>query len=123
MECKYCQSTKIVKHGKGDGKQRYLCKDCGHKFFEDSDFPRMRTKSRIISSSIDFYFEGLSVRKIRTQLEKLYGVSVSQVAIWKWITKYSELVKAYVTTLKPQLSGLWHEDETMIPCVGRDVWF
>lgn len=123
MECKYCQSTKIVKHGKADGKQRYLCKDCGHKFCEGSDFPRMRTKSRIISSSIDFYFEGLSVRKIRTQLEKLYNVSVSQVAIWKWITKYSDLVKLYVTTLKPQLSGSWHEDETMIPCEGRDVWF
>jgi transposase-like protein len=123
MECKYCQSTKVVKHGKANGKQRYLCKDCGHKFFEGSDFPRMRTKSRIISSSIDFYFEGLSVRKIQNQIEKLYGVSVSQVAIWKWITKYSDLVKSYVTTLKPELSGLWHEDETVISCEGRDVWF
>lgn len=123
MECKYCQSTKVVKHGKANSKQRYLCKDCGHKFFEGSDFPRMRTKSRIISSSIDLYFEGLSVRKIRTQLEKLYNVSVSQVAIWKWIRKYSDLVKAYVTTLKPQLSGSWHDDETMIPCEGEGVWF
>jgi transposase-like protein len=105
------------------GQQRYLCKECEHKFIEGSDFPRMRTESRIISSSIDFYFEGLSVRKIQTQIEKLYGVSVSQVAIWKWITKYSDLVRSYVTTLKPELSGLWHEDETMIPCEGRDVWF
>ncbi len=123
MECKYCQSTKIVKHGKSNDKQRYLCKVCGRKFFEGSDFPRMRTKSRIISSSIDFYFEGLSVRKIQTQIEKLYEVSVSQVAIWKWITKYSDLVKSYVTTLKPELSGLWHEDETVISCEGKDVWF
>lgn len=123
MDCKYCQSTNTVKHGKANGKQRYLCKDCGHKFFESSDFPRMRTKSRIISSSIDLYFEGLSVRKIQIQIEKLYGVSVSQVSIWKWITKYSNLVKNFVTTLKPELSGLWHEDETVIPCEGRDVWF
>ena len=71
MECKYCQSVKVVKHGKEKGKQRYLCKECGHKFFEGSDFPRMRTKSRIISLSIDLYFEGLSVRKIQTQIEKL----------------------------------------------------
>lgn len=122
MECKYCQSTKVVKHGKANSKQRYLCKDCGHKFFEGSDFPRMRTKSRIISS-IDFYFEGLSVRKIQTQIEKLYGVSVSQVSIWKWITKYSDLVKSYVMTLKPELSGMWHEDETVLSCEGRGVWF
>jgi len=123
VECKYCQSTKVVKHGKANGKQRYLCKECGHKFIEGSDFPRMRTESRIISTSIDLYFEGLSVRKIQTQVEKLYGVSVSQVTIWKWITKYSDLVKSYITTLKPQLSGMWHEDETVIKCEGRNIWF
>lgn len=123
MECKYCRSTKIVKHGKTNGKQRYLCKECCHKFIEGSDFPRMRTKSRIISTSIDLYFEGLSVRKVQTQVEKLYGVSVSQVTIWKWITKYSDLVKSYITTLKPRLSGMWHEDETMVSCEGRNIWF
>lgn len=123
MECKYCQSTTVVKHGKANGKQRYLCKECEHKFIEGSGFPRMRTKSRIISTSMDLYFEGLSVRKIQTQVERLYDVSVSQVTIWKWIKKYSDLVKAYVTTLKPQLSGMWHEDETMVKCEGRNVWF
>lgn len=123
MECKYCQSTKAVKHGKPNGKQRYLCKECGHKFIEGSHFPRMRTKSRIISTSLDLYFEGLSVRKIQRQIEKLYDVSVSQVTIWKWITKYSDLVKSYITTLKPQLSGMWHEDETMVSCEERNIWF
>jgi putative transposase len=123
VDCKYCQSTRVVKHGKANGKQRYLCKECGHKFIEGSCFPRMRTKSRIISTSIDLYFEGLSVRKIQKQIEKLYDVSVSQVTIWKWITKYSDLVKSFVTTLKPQLSGMWHEDETMVSCEGRNVWF
>lgn len=61
MGCKYCRSAKIVKHGKANSKQRYLCKECGHKFIEGSDIPRMRTKSRTISTSIDLYFEGLSV--------------------------------------------------------------
>ena len=123
MDCKYCQSKNVVKHGKANNNQRYLCKECGHKFIEGSSFPRMRTKSRVISTSLDLYFEGLSVRKIQKQVEKLYDVSVSQVAIWKWITKYSDLVKAYVTTLKPQLSGMWHEDETVVSCEGRNVWF
>jgi transposase-like protein len=112
-----------VKHGiKGD-KQRYLCKDCGHKFIKGSDFPRMRTESRIISSSIDFYFEGLSVRKIQTQIEKLYGVCVSQVTVWKWIMKYSKLCSQYVETLTPQLLGIYHVDETAIKCKGVQKWF
>ena len=121
--CKYCQSNLVVKHGKLGDKQRYLCKACGHKFISGSDFPRMRTESRIISSSIDFYFEGLSVRKIQTQIEKLYGVYVSQVTVWKWIMKFSKLCSQYVETLTPQLLGIYHVDETAIKCKGVQKWF
>jgi transposase-like protein len=123
MNCKYCQSTNVVKHGKAGNKQRYLCKDCGHKFIEGSDFPRMRTASKVISSSIDLYFEGLSVRKIQTQIEKFYGIHVSQMTVWKWIMKYSKLVSQYVETLSPQLLGIYHVDKTAIKCKGIQKWF
>jgi transposase-like protein len=123
MDCKYCQSTSIVKHGKVGNKQRYLCKKCGHKFIEGSDFPKMRTESRIISSSIDLYFEGLSVRKIQTQIEKLYGVHVSQMTVWKWVMKYSKLTSRFVETLRPCLLGVYHVDETAIKCKGVQKWF
>jgi transposase-like protein len=123
MKCKNCESENIVKNGTVKGVQVYKCKDCGHRFTEGSDFPRMRTESRIISSSIDFYFEGLSVRKIQTQIEKLFGVNVSQVAVWKWIMKYSALVSQYVETLNPQLLGIYHVDETAIKCKGVQKWF
>ena len=88
MNCKYCDSEKVVKNGSIKGQQVFKCKDCGHRFTGGSGFPKMRTESHIISSSIDFYFEGLSIRKISTQIEKLYGVHVSNVSIWKWIMKY-----------------------------------
>jgi len=123
MICKYCQSENAVKHGKANGKQRYLCKDCGHKFFEGSAFPRMRTESRIISASIDMYFEGLSGRKIQTQIEKLFGVHVSQVTVMNWTLKYSVLVSKFVETLSPQLLGIYHVDETAIKCSGVQKWF
>ena len=84
----------------------------------------MRTESHIISSSIDFYFEGLSIRKISTQIEKLYGVHVSNVSIpVKWIMKYSSLVLKYVETLMPHLMGIYHVDETAIKCKGVQKWF
>jgi transposase-like protein len=123
MNCKYCNSEKVVKHGKVGDKQRFLCKDCGHKFIEGSDFPKMRTEARIISSSIDFYFEGLSIRKIVTQIEKLYGIHVSHTTVLRWIFKYSTLVSQYVETLKPQLLGIFHVDETAIKCKGIQKWF
>ncbi|MGA3059797.1 MAG: DDE-type integrase/transposase/recombinase [Candidatus Bathyarchaeia archaeon] len=83
----------------------------------------MRTESHIISSSIDFYFEGLSIRKISAQIEKLYGVHVSNVSIWKWIMKYSSLVSKYVETLSPQVLGIYHIDETAIKCSRVQKWF
>lgn len=123
MNCKYCDSENVVKNGSVKGVQVYKCKVCGHRFTESSDFPKMRTKARIISSSIDFYFEGLSIRKISTQIEKLYGVHVSNVSVWKWIMKYSALVSKYVETLNPQVLGIYHLDETAIKCKGVQKWF
>jgi transposase-like protein len=123
VNCKYCDSEKVVKNGTRGKEQRYLCKDCGHKFFEGSDFPRMRTEARIISSSIDFYFEGLSTRKIQTQIEKLYGVHVDHSTVLRWILKYSAMVSQYVETLTPQLLGIYHVDETAIKCKGVQKWF
>jgi putative transposase len=123
MQCKYCESENVVKNGTVKGVQVFKCKDCGHRFTEGSEFPKMRIKSRIISSSIDMYFEGLSIRKISTQIEKLYGVHVSNVSVWKWIMKYSALVSQYVETLKPQLLGIYHVDETAIKCSGVQKWF
>jgi transposase-like protein len=123
MNCKYCDSENVVKNGNVKGVQVYKCKNCGHRFTEGSAFPKMRTESRIISSSIDLYFEGLSIRKISTQIEKLFGVHVSNVSIWKWIMKYSSLVSQYVETLSTQLLGIYHVDETAIKCSGVQKWF
>ena len=123
MICKYCGSLDVVKNGKVKGKQVYKCKTCGHRFTEGSAFPKMRTESRIISTSIDLYFEGLSVRKVQTQIAKIFGVRVSQVTVWKWMMKYSKLVSEFVETLRPKLLGIYKVDETAIKCRGIQKWF
>jgi len=123
MICKYCDSTHVVKNGKVKGKQQYLCKACEHQFVEGSAFPKMRTESRIISTSIDLYFEGLSVRKVQAQVEKIFGIHVSQMTVWKWVMKYSKLTSEFVETLKPQLLGIYKVDETAIKCRGIQKWF
>ena len=77
----------------------------------------------LIVTALNFYYDGLSLRKAQRNLEQIFGEKVSQVTILNWIKKYSLLVKEYVTTQVPQLSGLWHEDETMLGCEGRNIWF
>ena len=121
--CKYCNSKNVVKNGHTNGKQFYVCKSCGHKFIEPEAYPKMRTKGRVIATAIDLYFEGLSVRKVKVQLDKIFGVQVSQVSIWKWMMKYSEIVSRFVEVFRPQLMGIYHVDETAIKCKGVQKWF
>jgi putative transposase len=123
MLCKYCGSEKVVKDGRVRGKQQYVCHSCGHKFIEGSDFPKMRIESRIISTAIDLYFEGLSVRKVQNQLQKIFGIQIGKSAIWKWLVKYSTLCSIFVETLTPKLLGIYHVDETAIKCKGVQKWF
>jgi transposase-like protein len=83
----------------------------------------MRNDKNIVVAALNFYYDGLSMRKTQRNLEQIFGEKVSQVTILNWIKKYSELVKQYMIAEVPQLSGLWHEDETMLSVEGRNIWF
>lgn len=123
MNCKYCNSENVTKKGIRHDKQTYRCKDCGHIFVANGKFSRMRNDKNIVVAALNFYYDGLSLRKAERNLEQIFGEKVSQVTILNWIKKYSRLVKEYMVTQVPQLSGLWHEDETMLSCKGRSIWF
>ncbi|MEE9283581.1 MAG: IS6 family transposase [Nitrososphaerales archaeon] len=122
--CKYCGSTTIVRNGILRGSQRYLCKSCRHKFYDNGNgFVRMRTPTHVIVSSLGMYFDGLSVRKVSSQVNDIFGEKVSQVAIWSWIQKYGKMVSEYVKTLQPSLSGKYHHDETEFKVGGEGRYF
>lgn len=123
MLCKMCDSPNTVKIGKVNGKQRYMCRACGKTFLDDDNFAGMRNKRHIIATALDLYFDGMSVRKVQKQIEYIFRVKVSQVAVYKWIIKYSELVKEYVDSFKMDLGEEWHVDETVIKIDGKDRWF
>lgn len=122
--CKYCQSTETVKQGVRAGIQRYLCKACEHHFFDNRiEFVRMRTNQQAMVTALNLYFDGLSTGKVVRQLEDIFVESVSQSTVWYWIQKYSEIVSEYIFTLKPQLSGKYHHDETEFKVGGEDRFF
>lgn len=123
MNCKYCGSENVTKKGIRHNKQTYKCKDCGHIFVPNGKFSRMRNDKNIVVAALNFYYDGMSMRKTQRNLEQIFGEKISQVTILNWIKKYSQLVKEYMLAEVPQLSGLWHEDETMLSCEGRNIWF
>lgn len=123
MACKFCESDRTIKNGIVDGKQLYRCKDCNHQYRDNGAFAGMRTRSEIVACALNLYYDGLSTWKISRQLAKIFKVDVSAVAVWKWVMRYSELVSEYVSTLRPQLSGKYHHDETQLKVGGEEKYF
>ena len=124
MNCKFCGLSSVVKNGMKNGSQRYLCKGCRHKFYDNGNsFAKMRTPTHVIVSALNMYFQGLSVRKVSEELSEIFGEEISQVSIWSWVQKYSRAVADYVETLPVNLSGKYHHDETEISIGGQSRWF
>jgi putative transposase len=121
-QCQLCGSEEIVKAGlrknQNGNIQKYLCRKCGHYFTINLGFERMKATPQIITSAMQLYFTGESLRNVQKFL-KLQGVTVSHVAILKWIQKYVRLMKNYVENIKPNVSDTWRADEMYIKVAGN----
>jgi transposase-like protein len=113
-KCKWCGSDKVVKNGMNQGRQLYKCKDCNHQFFDNGKFPRMRNSKEAVAFAMETYFDGHSLPKIAKNLRKFLKTNVSFQEIWQWIQKFVPKVDDYLSQFQPQLSGIWHVDETAI---------
>jgi len=120
--CQYCGSSDIVKdgvrHNKHGDLQIYLCRSCGHNFTINLGFERMRATPQIITSAMQLYFTGESLRNVQKFL-RLQGVKVSHVAILKWIKKYIRLMDNYLEKIKPNVSDTWRADELYVKIKGN----
>jgi len=119
--CPFCASTRIIKrgirHNEYGDLQRFRCKSCGRRFIQNYGFEKMRATPEAITSSMQLYFSGESLRNTQKFL-KLRGVEVSHVAIYKWIAKYTALMEKYLKQIKPQVSDTWRADELFLKVKG-----
>lgn len=128
-QCSVCgSSTTIQKWGWRYRKdrsrvQRFKCLGCSHRWnAKNEGFERMRSNPHAITVALDLYFKGVSLRKIVDHLKQFERVNVSYVAVFKWVQKYVTLMKDYVDTLHPELSRVFHADETKVNIRGQWVW-
>ena len=120
--CLYCESDAIVRHGirhlKNGGEiQRYTCKSCGKRFVRNLGFERLKATPHIVTSALQLYFTGESLRNTQKFL-RLQGVQVSHQTIYNWIEKYTALMEKYLDKITPQLSGTWRADELYVKIKG-----
>lgn len=76
MKCPRCQSEKISKNGRKNGKQRFLCKACRHQFAESHVAPAYDEAFKKIC--LQAYRNGKSFREI----ERVYDVHHTTVISW-----------------------------------------
>ncbi len=115
--CLFCHSKDIVKMGFRRNKeytlQRFKCHSCERSFSINVGFERMKHNPKGITTAMQQYFSGGSLRNTMRAL-KLIGVNVSYVTIYNWIGKYTELMQKYLDNITPQVSDVWRTDEIFL---------
>ena len=117
-ECKFCFSQNIMKYGKQNGKQFYMCKDCNRKFVDNIDFENMKYNPKVIALTLDLYFKGVSLRKISHHLKEFYDLNICYKSVYNWIEKYVGIMNEYVNDIQPDIGQIWHTDEMMVKIDG-----
>jgi len=120
-ECVYCHSQNLKKNGvrrnKNGGIQRFFCFDCGKTFTVNIGFERMKHNPQAITTAMQLYFSGESLRNTQKSL-RLLGVDVSHKTVYMWIKKYVGLMEQYIEKLKPKVSDTWRADELWVKIKG-----
>ena len=121
--CPKCgNSERIVKHGLRQNKygniQLFLCRNCGRKFTVNLGFEKMHASPGAITSAMQLYFSGESLRNTQKFL-KLQGVNISYVSVYNWIQKYISLMQNYVEKITPAVSETWRADELYVKVKGN----
>jgi len=120
--CPYCASSKLVRHGLRHNKygdlQRFTCRSCGKRFSFNLGFDRMKASPQVITSAMQLYFTGESLRNVQKFL-RLQGVEVHHTTVYRWIGKYVALMEKYLDQMKPQVSDTWRADELYVKIKGN----
>jgi putative transposase len=106
-----------IRHNKSGDIQRYLCLDCGKSYSINIGFERMKHNPKAITTAMQLYFSGESLRNTMQSL-KLLGVQVSHKTVYNWIKKYTRLMEKYLEKITPNVSDTWRADEIYMKIKG-----
>jgi len=119
--CIFCGSENFVRdgvrHNKHGDIQKFVCKECGRYFTINIGFEKMKHNPQAITSAMQLYFSGESLRNTMKSL-RLLGVQVSHQTVYNWIEKYVTLMKEYVEKITPNVGDTWRADELYVKVKG-----
>lgn len=121
--CKNCGSSAVYRFGTYKGTQLYMCKSCKRKFADNKALPRMRTPTEQVSDALNMHYEGMSLNAIKRNLKQQNNYDVSDVAIYKWIDRFTDDAIKKFKDVHPNVGDVWVADETVLKIGGENVWF
>ncbi|MDE1854454.1 MAG: IS1/IS6 family transposase [Thaumarchaeota archaeon] len=120
--CVACGSESLmrwgVRHNKSGDIQKFMCRGCGRFFTVNIGFEKMKHNPKAITTALQLYFSGESLRKTKDSL-RLMGVEVSAQTVLNWIGKYVGLMEKYADSLAPKVSDTWRADELYVKVKGN----
>lgn len=123
--CLFCKSQNIkkfgVRHNKNYDIQRFICSDCRKTFSLNIGFERMKHNPKAITTAMQLYFSGESLRNVTKSL-RLLGVDVVHMTVYNWIKKYTNLMQKYLEDITPQVGDTWRADEIFIKIKGNQKY-
>ena len=120
--CLFCKSKEIkkygIRHNKNYDIQRFTCSDCHKTFSVNIGFEKMKHSPRGITTAMQLYFSGESLRNVSNSL-KLLGMDVTHQTVYNWIKKYTGLMTKYLDNITPQVGDTWRSDEIFLKVSGN----
>jgi transposase-like protein len=119
--CKFCESYRVVKNGKRQGTQYWLCRDCGRGFVNNQALPKMKFPVDTVAAAVFQYYSGASLNEIRNTVERSCNTRPAYSAIYNWTARLTGTARNEARKYRPAVSGIWIADETIMG-VGGEVY-
>ncbi|MDD4859782.1 MAG: IS6 family transposase [Dehalococcoidales bacterium] len=83
----------------------------------------MKTAANQVTTALNMFYEGMSIKAIRRNLQQEHGNMPSTATIYEWIQKYTQYATDSVRRYQPKdVGNVWISDETVIEIDGQNVW-
>ena len=123
VNCPACGNSWVIKHGKQNHQQRYLCRKCKKKFRANGKAPGRTQPTDIIGGAIRDYYMGMSYKQIAEGLKQRYGIpQPSKRTVYQWVTDFTAHAIKTLQPLKANTGDQWLVDEMMVQVGGKNLW-
>ena len=103
-ECRHCGSKSIIKKGRKDGQQKWICKECGK--YQGAVDRRIKYSENEKKMAVTLYLEGNGFRRIARILTEMFNKQFRHQTVTQWIKKAAQKVEESIEPLNETIEIL-----------------